>query len=114
MTFSTKTDGYFNQMVLIAVFICIFSCGCQTNNKTNGPSAFEDHQSIRKTRILSNNWRFQLDIRNIGENEGWFKDDFERINWAKVTVPQAWDCYETVLWGYEGIGWYSKIINLRR
>ncbi len=60
---------------------------------------------------MSGNWRFQLDIRNIGENKGWYREDFNRNGWANVMVPQAWDCYETALWGYEGIGWYAVKIN---
>ncbi len=60
---------------------------------------------------MSEYWKFQLDIRDIGENKGWYRDDFDRNNWTKVTVPQAWDCYETALWGYEGIGWYTVSID---
>ena len=85
--------------------------GCQISNQPDLKSGVEKDKSVRKTVILSDNWRFQLDIRDIGEKKGWYKDDFDRNNWAKVTVPQAWDCYETALWGYEGIGWYSVTIN---
>ncbi|MDD4226974.1 MAG: sugar-binding domain-containing protein [Mariniphaga sp.] len=66
---------------------------------------------MRKTTILSDNWRFQIDRKNLGEDEGWFNNSFNRDNWARVMVPQAWDYYETALWGYEGIGWYSATIN---
>jgi beta-glucuronidase len=98
-------------MILLAVSINLFLCGCQQDNKKGDPSILEDQHSVRKIQVLSDNWRFQLDIRNIGENKGWYKKDFDRNNWAKVTVPQAWDCYETALWGYEGIGWYAATIN---
>ncbi|MFC1558436.1 glycoside hydrolase family 2 protein [candidate division KSB1 bacterium] len=69
------------------------------------------YKSVKKTAVLEDGWRFQIDIRNIGEKEAWFSEDFNRSGWGEVTVPQAWDCYETALWGYEGIGWYSVTIN---
>ena len=109
--FSARTDRFYYQMILLAVSINLFLCGCQQDNKKGDPSILEDQHSVRKIQVLSDNWRFQLDIRNIGENKGWYKKDFDRNNWAKVTVPQAWDCYETALWGYEGIGWYAATIN---
>lgn len=109
--FSATTARFYRQIIFIAVFISIFLCECQSNNKKVDPSVVEDKQSIRKIQVLSDNRRFQLDIRDIGENEGWYKNDFNRNNWAKVTVPQAWDCYETALWGYEGTGWYTTTIN---
>ncbi|MFC1558435.1 glycoside hydrolase family 2 protein [candidate division KSB1 bacterium] len=69
------------------------------------------YKSVRKTAVLEDGWRFQIDIRNIGEAEKWFAESFDMSSWGKVTVPQAWDCYETALWGYEGIGWYAVEIN---
>jgi len=95
---------------LIIISVIVFS-GCQVNNQSGAKHETEKDQSIRKAVTLSDNWRFQIDIRNIGEEEGWFRDGFDRNSWGEQTVPQAWDCYETALWGYEGIGWYSTTIN---
>ena len=67
--------------------------------------------SVRKKKILSDNWKFQVDINNIGEEEHWFNLDHAKCDWAKVLVPQAWDCYEEALWEYEGIAWYMTTIS---
>lgn len=67
--------------------------------------------SVRKKKTLFDNWKFQPDIKNIGEEENWFKLDYEKADWNTVLVPQAWDCYEEALWQYEGIGWYITSIN---
>ncbi len=69
------------------------------------------NQSIRNTAVLSDNWKFQIDMCDIGEKEQWFSDDFDCNDWASVTVPQSWDFYETALKGHEGIGWYVTTIN---
>ncbi len=89
----------------------IFLGGCQNANQYASKAEAEKDPSVRKTVVLSDNWRFQIDIRNIGEEDGWFKDGFDRGCWGEVTVPQAWDCYETALWGYEGTGWYATTID---
>jgi beta-galactosidase/beta-glucuronidase len=99
-----------NIRLILTLISIIVIAGCQINKPDLKPEIVKDG-SVRKTLILSNNWRFQIDIRNTGEDEGWFRDEFDRSGWAEVTVPQAWDCYETALWGYEGIGWYSVEIN---
>lgn len=93
--------------VIFLVFIIL--SGCQINGKKK--LTIEKHKSVRKTVVLSGNWRFQIDVRDIGEKEQWFSDDFDKSNWAEVTVPQAWDLYEEALWGYEGIGWYTTTIH---
>jgi beta-glucuronidase len=83
--------------------------GCQSGNQNIGLLSTENLPSERKTQILSDNWRFQLDVRDIGEKEQWYTKDFN--DWATVTVPRAWNCYEEALWQYEGIGWYATNIN---
>ena len=70
-----------------------------------------NNKSVRKRKILSDNWKFQVDINNIGEEEHWFNLEHAKCDWAKVLVPQAWDCYEEALWEYEGIGWYMTTID---
>jgi beta-glucuronidase len=95
----------------ITIVIIVIIAGCQNSDKHGSKSEAWKDKSVRKTVTLSDNWRFQIDIRDIGEKEGWFKDDFDRNNWAMVTVPEAWDCYETALRGYEGTGWYTTTIK---
>ena len=70
-----------------------------------------NNTSVRKRKILSNNWKFQVDINNIGEDEHWFNLEHAKCDWAKMLVPQAWDCYEEALWEYEGIAWYMTTID---
>lgn len=59
---------------------------------------------------ISNGWRFQMDVPNIGEKERWYSADFDGSAWSKATVPKAWDLFDEALWGFEGIGWYAARI----
>ncbi len=52
-----------------------------------------------------------MDVSDIGEKEQWYGNNFDRLAWAKVSVPKAWDLYDEALWGYEGIGWYTTRIE---
>ena len=97
-------------MIVAVITISLFFPGCKKGN-SDGQKPAANQQSTRKINVLSDNWKFQLDIRDIGEKKGWYKEGFDKNSWANVTVPQAWDCYETALWGYEGIGWYAVTIN---
>jgi len=56
-------------------------------------------------------WRFQMDSRDIGEREHWFDAGFDRSGWRGVEVPRAWDTFDEALKGYEGVGWYSVILD---
>jgi hypothetical protein len=56
------------------------------------------------------NWRFQIDVTDIGGKEQWYRRDFDRSQWSRAVVPKAWDLSDEALWGYEGIGWYTAII----
>src|SRR5579863_4971265 len=60
---------------------------------------------------VSAGWNFQIDVSDLGENEQWYENNFDRSAWAKVSVPKAWDLYDEALWGYEGIGWYAARID---
>ncbi len=60
---------------------------------------------------LTANWRFLIDVDDLGEREKWYREGFDCSRWSTVTVPKAWDLYDKGLWGYEGIGWYSTTID---
>jgi beta-galactosidase/beta-glucuronidase len=94
----------------LAGIIVLLLSGCHSGEEAKQPITGKQ-PSVRKTTTLSENWRFQIDIRNIGETEEWYSIDFNREQWGSVDVPRAWDTYETALWGFEGTGWYSAIIN---
>jgi beta-galactosidase/beta-glucuronidase len=96
--------------VTFGTFLTIVTLtSCQTIQRSDLGKGFTKNKSVRKTVILSDNWRFQPDITDIGEKEQWFSKD--QSLWGIVTVPRAWDYYETALWQYEGVGWYSTIID---
>jgi beta-galactosidase/beta-glucuronidase len=97
------------KIVTVAAVIIIILTGCQSSDKHDSKSEPGEEKSVRKTTTLSDNWRFQVDIKDIGEKERWFAKDLS--DWGRVTVPGAWDCYEDALWTYEGIGWYATTIS---
>src|SRR5260370_2551887 len=59
---------------------------------------------------ITGDWRFQMDVPDIGEKEHWKATSLHRSMWAKVEVPKAWDLFDEAMWGYEGVGWYSTEI----
>ncbi|HVN82022.1 MAG TPA: glycoside hydrolase family 2 TIM barrel-domain containing protein [Terriglobia bacterium] len=63
--------------------------------------------AFRSSAELVGNWRFQIDMPDVGEKENWQATTFDRSEWTKVEVPKAWDLFDDALWGYEGVGWYS-------
>ena len=77
----------------------------QPDSKSN----VEKDKSVRQTVTLSDNWKFQLDVRDIGEKEKWYEKD--NSTWGNVVVPLAWNLYEEALFTYEGIGWYSTSLT---
>jgi beta-galactosidase/beta-glucuronidase len=96
-------------IVLITVFLSILLYGFKPETTTGTTPEMENQQSVRIVMVLSDYWRFQLDVNDIGEKEQWFNQDNSK--WGNVTVPLAWNCFEDALWQYEGIGWYTTIIN---
>jgi len=60
-----------------------------------------------RARTLSEGWRFQPDPNGIGDGQHWERADFDRSAWRSVTVPMAWDHFDPVMDGYEGVGWYA-------
>jgi beta-galactosidase/beta-glucuronidase len=72
--------------------------------------AHAESKAIRERHVISAGWRFQIDAADIGQRDGWYKTEYDRSAWREVTMPRAWDLYETALWGYEGVGWYAAVI----
>jgi beta-galactosidase/beta-glucuronidase len=56
---------------------------------------------------LSDGWLFQPDPLGVGDAQGWQRPDLDRSGWRKVPVPMAWDFYDPVMDGFEGVGWYA-------
>jgi beta-glucuronidase len=65
----------------------------------------------REATEIKSPWRFQIDSHDIGEREHWYDAGFDRSHWRSVEVPRAWDVLDKALKGYEGIGWYSVILD---
>ena len=65
----------------------------------------------RESVEIKAGWRFQIDWRDIGERARWFDAALDRSGWSEVEVPRAWDLFDEALRGYEGIGWYSVILD---
>jgi len=57
---------------------------------------------------LAGEWRFSLDLANVGEASEWFKSDFNDDAWLQVHVPSNWDFYLPELMGYTGVGWFRR------
>ena len=63
---------------------------------------------------LSDGWLFQPDPHGVGETQGWQRADLDRKGWRPVVVPMAWDHYDPVMDGYEGVGWYALALPAER
>ncbi len=67
--------------------------------------------SARTSSEINAGWRFQIDAHDLGERDRWYATGFDRAGWFPVEVPQAWDCFNEALRGYEGVGWYSVTLD---
>jgi beta-galactosidase/beta-glucuronidase len=68
-------------------------------------------QGAREAPEIKAGWRFQIDAHDIGEREQWFDGGFDRSGWREVEVPRAWDVLDLALRNFEGIGWYSVVLD---
>jgi beta-galactosidase/beta-glucuronidase len=68
-------------------------------------------QGTRESLEIKAGWRFQIDSQDIGERDHWFEAAFDRSAWKDVEVPCAWDVLDESLRNYEGIGWYSVVVD---
>jgi beta-glucuronidase len=75
----------------------------------DGSAAAED--TARTVVQLTDGWRFQIDVDDLGEKDGWYRAEFDRAGWGLIEVPKAWDLHELALWGFEGLGWYAFDIS---
>ena len=76
-----------------------------------GPVARAQDLGPRVLREIASGWRFQLDLRDVGERERWYDVGFGRSSWRAVPVPRAWDLFDEAMRGYEGIGWYAVTLD---
>ena len=64
--------------------------------------------------LLSDGWLFQPDPLRVGDAQHWERPAFDRSGWRAVAVPGAWDFYDPVMDGYEGVGWYALRLPAER
>ncbi len=67
-----------------------------------------------RSLTLAEGWLFQPDPHGVGDTQGWQRPDFDRSGWRPVAVPMAWDHYDPVMDGYEGVGWYALALPADR
>ncbi len=67
-----------------------------------------------RSLTLADGWLFQPDPHGVGDSQCWQRPDFDRSGWRPVTVPMAWDHYDPVMDGYEGVGWYALALPADR
>jgi beta-galactosidase/beta-glucuronidase len=70
-----------------------------------------EDSSPREVREIAAGWRFQIDVRDIGEREHWYGRNIDRLGWRDVEVSKAWDLFDEAMAGYEGIGWYAARLD---
>ncbi len=76
--------------------------------------AISNRTAPPRSSALSEGWLFQPDPLGVGDRQGWQKPDLDRSGWRPVSVPLAWDHYDPVMDGYEGVGWYALALPADR
>ncbi len=77
----------------------------------SGPAARAQDPDPREIREIASGWRFQVDVRDVGERERWYDVGIDRSSWRAAGVPGAWDLLDEAMRGYEGIGWYAVTLD---
>jgi beta-galactosidase/beta-glucuronidase len=67
-----------------------------------------------RASVLSDGWVFQPDPLGVGDAQHWHDPAFDRSGWRRVAVPMAWDFFDPVMDGYEGVGWYALRLQADR
>lgn len=68
-------------------------------------------ENLEERLDLNGAWLFTLDPHNQGEEEGWFRGDFNPQEWTKIKVPHTWGVMEN-LEDYEGYAWYRRSFSI--
>jgi len=61
--------------------------------------------------MLDGVWRFQPDPFGEGEAFGYVASDFDDSRWREAMVPCVFDRCGEGMQGYEGAGWFRRIVN---
>lgn len=93
-----------------AALVAALGLGSETRFYAADASESSIATAPRTSFELGGNWRFQIDVPNVGESEHWQATTFDRSHWSNVEVPKAWDLLNEAMWNYEGVGWYATEI----
>ncbi len=119
--FGTGYHGVSLWLLLAAWLVCLGAIGCSLGS---GPALVEpgDTPSVAPTFIqgspiavpaasisLNGEWRFAVDVRNLGEKEGWEQPSLDDAAWTTVTAPHTWNVMEKYH-DYSGLAWYRKSV----
>jgi hypothetical protein len=55
---------------------------------------------------LPQRWRFALDPKGRGAQEGWFGPDFEDSGWPEIEIREFWEHQGEPYRYYDGVAWY--------
>jgi len=72
---------------------------------------------------LSGPWKFSTDRTEVGQEQGWYKTDYDSNAWRTLNVPGAWEeqgiTFENPSWpsteegdGYNGYAWYRRNVEV--
>ncbi len=72
---------------------------------------------------LSGAWKFQIDPKDLGLSEGWYKSEYDASSWQKINVPGDWEAQgvtqpnpqwteDDLNQPYSGYAWYRRSVTI--
>ena len=72
---------------------------------------------------LSGAWKFQIDPKDLGLSEGWYKPEYDGSSWQKINVPGDWEAQgvtqpnpqwteDDLSQPYSGHAWYRRSVTI--
>ena len=72
---------------------------------------------------LSGVWKFQVDLKNLGQQKGWQSASFDASKWRDLTVPGSWEeqgvnqidyqwTQDDLSRPYSGYAWYRRSVTI--
>lgn len=73
---------------------------------------FKDHQlAVAKSiELPTEGWKFQRDPGQTGQEDNWYKIDFDDTKWQTIKIGEAWE--SQIGAKYDGIAWYRRTFTL--
>ena len=63
-------------------------------------------------RSLNGTWKFAIDPDEVGEEENWFDEQFDKSGWDEIEVPSSYNAEFENLLDYRGVGWYARSFDM--